>query len=76
MADDVAVQADGRFGSRVMSGGAEETELMIMMVLKLPDIKPSQIDAVQLTSCLENRERDQQSLTQSSLALEIILLVK
>ncbi len=59
--DDVTVQANGRFGSRVMSGGAEETELKIMMVLKLPDIKSSQIDAVQLTSCSENRERDQWS---------------
>lgn len=57
--DDVTVQADGRFGPRVMSGRAEETELKNVMVLKLPDIKPFQIDAVQLTSCSENRERDQ-----------------
>lgn len=62
VSDDVPVHADRRFGSRVMSGGAEETELEIMMVLKLPDIKPFQIDAIQLTSCSENRERDQSSL--------------
>lgn len=39
--DDVTVKADGHFGTRVMSGGAEEAKLKVVMVLKLPDIKPS-----------------------------------
>lgn len=38
--DDVTVKADGRFGSRVMSGRAKEAKFNVVMVLKLPDIKP------------------------------------